>query len=245
MAPKMDADIARRYLRAAQDGAVDDRDQLLRELLPSLEQAIRAVCRRKASLLRAARTQEDDLVQDLYLKLLRSPPCQSADAANPEAVLRGWVRSVAVRHLISLQRRRKRDAPLDEEPERREEHAVGKPPPSGDQVVEWTAVLAALKRCAEALEGRKAAVWKALSSDPTATGLDLAGAMQLVDVKELARFQDALDRAEGDRTKLDEAVRKRLKKVEGNAYQHRRLTIRALGECLRDCGFDDLPEVLR
>lgn len=225
---------ARAYLDAHTRGDTAKAHATYTKLAPLVRQRVRRLCERDASLLRAGRTSADDIEQHVLLKLLTHPP------AAPEKLV-SWCYQVA--------RNAARDAAR-----RRDNRAAAIP-------VEWEAsterqpvdrsLLQALADCVAALEGRYAATWEHISQDPKLAAIDLALALGLI-TPELVREHDSLRRVESEKPATDvaneselerrEDVNDRVKKALQNAWAARSHTLKKLQRCLRECGFDSLPE---
>ncbi|MBL8607513.1 MAG: hypothetical protein JNL38_09345 [Myxococcales bacterium] len=142
-----------------------------------------AVAKKHASLARGARIDEDDVAQEVLRKLLERPPVNEADNP-PIAVVVGWVRAVALRHLLDRARQKHRylpaktpagddDAPLD-------------PPASGRLADDALAARQDVERmravAPEALAGHKhlPEVYAMLALDPELPAFEIAVGLGLV-----------------------------------------------------------------
>lgn len=223
--------LARRYLDArARDEEAAKR--AFRSLAPVVERRIRGLCHRDAGLLRAGRTTADDVVQRVLVKLWTQPP------EAPEKLV-SWCYQVAA------------NAARDEA-RRRDNRAAVLPPewdPPTEAHVRDRAFEDALAGCVQGLEGRYARTWSLVWEEPRLAAIDLAVALELLtedDVREYETARRADTELPSDENDAALARRRevldRVKKGLQNAWAARSHTLKKLQRCLRDCGFDSLPE---
>jgi hypothetical protein len=199
---------------------VRDRDpsryeRAIAELRPLLERAALTVAQRSPDLLLAAKTEVEDVVQELTRKLFRDPPTARGRA---EAVIVGWAKVVVRHHLLDRAAKLSREAAFERAPDVPLEH-------DPSRAFDAKRAMRQLEECADELTERYRAAYEIIREDAEVSRLDLARRLELI----------ASDDQNSDR----------LRKAQANAWAIVSRMRARLAECLDRHGLLELlPDTL-
>lgn len=195
-----------------------------------LRRGAQSVAERNPTLLAAARTELEDVVQELTRKIFSSPP---TSRGRPEAVLVGWSKVVARNHLLDLAARRRNEVDLEVAP-------VSKTKEDAERAFDARAAARQLERCADELSDRYRTAYDLLREDAEMPRLELA--------RRLGILPEADAEAAGAADHIDpkSPLGARLKKAQANAWAVVSRVRTKLAECLDRHGMlEILPDTLQ
>lgn len=196
---------------------------------PLLERGAQSVAHRNPTLLEAACTELEDVVQELTRKIFSSPP---STRGRPEAVLVGWAKVVARNHLLDLAAKRRGETDLETAPVLEER-------PDAERSFDARAAARQLERCAEELTDRYRTAYDLLREDAEMPRLELA--------RRLGILPEADVEAAGavDRIDPKSPLGDRLRKAQANAWAVVSRVRTKLAECLDRHGMlEILPDTM-
>jgi RNA polymerase sigma factor (sigma-70 family) len=200
-------------------------DRAVVAVRPLLERAARTVLQRRPGLVEAAKTELEDVVQELAHRLLRDPPRSRGRA---EAVIVGWAKVVARNHLLDLAARAEREAG--------EAHDVPIDPDPG-RTFDARSAFRRLERCADELNDRYRAAFELLREDGEMSRLEIARRLEMISNDDALAALDPID--------PKSALADRLRKAQANAWALVSRVRARLAECLERHGMLELlPDTL-
>jgi DNA-directed RNA polymerase specialized sigma24 family protein len=240
----MESAQAAALLSALAAGEPKARQRALEGAFPIIQAAVVGWMRTHRSFLKGTTLTEDDVVQEVVLRLLRRPPTNPGQR-RPDIVLRAWSKLVA-RNLI-LDRHREREdlasGGSDGEEDAPAPAQAGEiDAPRQRARLHLARAQAQLLRCAEDLSKRDRAAFALLRDDPDRDALELAAAIGMtVGTSDGATVAVAELLERRARTEIpDAALEADLKKAQQNAWALRSRLAKRLRDCMARHGYDGL-----